>query len=113
VSDVRQQALTFFGLYSQGQARADQIHDFIDAWHESGDDEKRSLAEFLGLTEAEYDVWLIAPGALPLILAARQTGCPLRDLMAEHFAELRRAARPGDRSVIHALGHWLKARSTD
>jgi len=33
--------------------------------------------------------------------------------MAEHFAELRRAARPADRSVIHALGHWLKARSTD
>ena len=56
---------------------------------------------------------MIAPGALKLLLAARQTGCPLRELIAEHVAALRQAARPEDRSAVHALGHWVKARSTD
>ena len=43
-------------------------------WHASDDKEQRSLAAYLGLTDEEYDVWLMDTDALPQILAARRTG---------------------------------------
>ncbi|MSP01349.1 MAG: hypothetical protein EXR07_09935 [Acetobacteraceae bacterium] len=72
MSDVLQKAPTFFSLYSLGLATADQADDFVEAWHESGDEETRSLAEYLGLTGEEYGVWVITTRALPSIRAARQ-----------------------------------------
>jgi hypothetical protein len=32
----------------------DDIDDMIDAWHDSGPEEKRSLHEYLGMTWEEY-----------------------------------------------------------
>jgi hypothetical protein len=35
---------------------ADQANNYVDAWHESGDEETRSLAEYLGMSDDEYDI---------------------------------------------------------
>jgi len=40
--------------YSNGTVAADQIGDFIDAWCDSGDDEKRLLVPYRGITEDKY-----------------------------------------------------------
>jgi hypothetical protein len=108
VSEVAQKAPTFFALYSQGLATGEQVDDFVEAWHESGDEETRSLSEYLGMTEEEYGVWVITPRALPSILAARRSGQPLRAHVAPFFEWLRDAADPKDKSVLHALGYWLR-----
>jgi len=108
VSDVRIEPLTFMTLYDQGLATAEQADDAVGEWHESGDDEQRSLPEYLGMSETEYFVWCMAPGALPIILRARREAAPLRELLTAYLTELRLAADPNDRSVVHALGRWLE-----
>jgi hypothetical protein len=95
-------------LYSQGLVTIEQADDAVGAWHESGADEQRSLVEYLGMNETEYDVWCMAPDALPIILRARRENIPLRELMVPYLAALRAGAHPEDRPVIHALGHWLE-----
>jgi hypothetical protein len=58
VSEVQQKDATFIRLYDSDAVTAEQIDDFIDAWHESNDSERRPLAAYLGMTEDEYSVWL-------------------------------------------------------
>lgn len=66
------------------------------------------MSEFLGMTEDEYTVWMASRKALPAIIAARRTARPLVELVAEHLAQLQRAALPTDRSAIYVLSHWLE-----
>ena len=107
VSDVLRMNPTFFSLYEQGRITEDRLDEFIAAWHESGDEERRSLAEFLGMTDEEYSVSLMAPDSLPLIRRARRKHQPLRELLVPYLYKLRSAADPMDRPVIHALSGWL------
>ena len=114
MSDVRTKPRSFFDLFIDGQVSAVAAEDFISAWHNSGDEEQRSLPEFLGLTEDEYDVWMMDGRILPDIAAARRPGAPpLVDLMTERFRRMRAASDPIDRSALFSLGHWLAARGID
>ena len=108
MSDVVHKQDTFFALYDSGRAAAEAIDDFVGAWHESGDDEQRSLAAYLGVTDEEHGVLLITDRALPVILAARRANRPLREFVAPFFAKLQAAGDPEDKPVLHALGYWLK-----
>jgi hypothetical protein len=108
VSDLHVEPPTFMTLYEQGLVTADQADNAVEAWHKSGDHEQRPLSEYLGMTETEYYVWCMAPGALPIILRARREGTPLRGLLAAYLAQLRLAADPSDRPVLYALGRWLE-----
>ena len=107
MSDVRPKTKPFLDLYRDGTVSAQQIEDFIEAWHNSDNAERCPLAEFLGMTEDEYTVWMASRKALPAIIAARQQGRPLVELAAEHLAELQRAGSAANRSAIHVLTHWL------
>jgi len=110
VSDVRPKTRPFLELYRDGKVSAQDIEDFIEAWHNSDDIEQCPLAEFLGMTEDEFTVWMASRKALPAIVAARQQGRSLVELVAEHLAELQLAALPSDRSAVHVLSHWLDKR---
>ena len=85
MSDVRPEAPTFFSLYSAGLMEAERIDDFIEAWHNSGDDEKRSLPQYLGMTDDEYAVWVMSHAALPTILAARRDRRPLPEAISDYY----------------------------
>jgi len=111
VSNVQSETPTFFDLYSRGEIPAGRIGDFVSEWHASDDSEQRSLAAFLGLTDEEYDIWLMDTRTLPQILLARRTARRLKDVVADHVAAMRGAARPEDRSALYALGHWLESHS--
>jgi hypothetical protein len=113
VSDVRNESLTFMTLYEQGHASPERIDDFVEAWHESGDDEKRTLVEYLGMTEAEYDIEFITPRALPTILAARRAKRPLREFVVPFFEALQAAGDPADKPVLRALSFWLERHAAE
>jgi hypothetical protein len=68
--------MPFFELYSRGKVQADEIDDYMDRWHDSADERAAGLTlhEYLGLTKAEYDRWVQAPGSLPEILRTRGGG---------------------------------------
>lgn len=112
MSDVQPKTAPFLVLYRDGHVTAQQIDDFIEAWHDLDEFEQRPLAEFLGMTEDEYAVWMASRKALPAIVAARQTARPLVEVVAEHLAQLQHAALPSNRAAIHVLSHWLKKHSS-
>lgn len=64
--EVRQ---SFVDAVLAGDAMPDDIDDFIDAWHASSED--IGLAEFLGMTEEEYAVWVEKPDGLSFVLARK------------------------------------------
>jgi hypothetical protein len=109
MSNVNSEASTFFDLYSRGDIPAQRIDEYVADWHASDDAEQRSLAAFLGLTDEEYDIWLMDPDTLPQILSARRTGRKLKQVVADYVVAMRGAARPQDRSALYALGHWLES----
>jgi hypothetical protein len=113
VSDIQPKTKPFLDLYRDGQVSARQIEDFIEAWHNLDDTEQCPLAEFLGMTEDEYTLWMASRKALPTIIAARQQGGRLEDLVAEHLAELQCAGSAADRSAIHVLSDWFDTRSRE
>ena len=94
--------------YNAGRVTADQIDDFVDYWPESGDEETRSLSDYLGVTEQEYGLLVITDRALPAILAARRANRPLREFVAPLFDRLRSADDPEDKPVLHAMAYLLQ-----
>jgi hypothetical protein len=108
VSEIAQKAPAFFALYDEGRIAAGQIHDYIGAWHDSGDEETRPLSEYLGMTAEEFSVWVITSRALPVIAAARRANRPLREFVAPFFEQLKTANNPADKPVLHAMGYWLQ-----
>jgi hypothetical protein len=50
MSDVQTRPTSFFDLFLAGKATADQVDDFVGAWHESGNHEQRYPATLALLT---------------------------------------------------------------
>lgn len=60
----------FLDLVARGEAKLDEIDDFVDRWHSV--DTKQSLASFLGMNDEEYAAWLSEPDQLAAIARARR-----------------------------------------
>lgn len=52
-----------------GEASPEDIDEYIEIWHER--DRTRTLREFLGFTQAEYELWLAYPEKLKDIIDSR------------------------------------------
>ena len=97
-------AVSFMALLASGRARQDQIDDFIELWHEGSS--TKDLASFLGMSEAEYSLWLIAPHLLPLIAEARAEREALPDVIERRRSIFLPMSDPGE---IERVDHWLAA----
>ena len=100
-------APSFFDHYSRGEAASEDIHDFIDRWHDDQEPWARDmpLHEYLGLTHVEYEVWLCDPFALPSILQARRPDGNLVHILAARHAQPCAADRREDGTIIYSLGN--------
>lgn len=63
-------SVRFMDLCSLGIVAPFRIDDFVDQWH--GGTSDVSLAEFLGMTESEYEAWGERPTALAGLIEARR-----------------------------------------
>jgi hypothetical protein len=91
----------------RGTSLADEIDDFVDAWHES--DSELPLSEFLGFTPEEYSIWVEMPNSLEWILYARKTRRPIGAILSEvDTASPRLAARSLSPEDADELVKWLK-----
>ena len=68
----------FLDLVLAGEAHQDDIDDFVDQWHDG--DTSCYLAEFLGMSDDEYALWVAKPSALNLILQAHAEGMRLEKM---------------------------------
>jgi hypothetical protein len=99
---------TFIDLCLRGEVVQDEIDDFVDLWHEDETDD-RPIHEFLGMTKEEYDLWVEQPGALRLILAAREERAGDLYGAIERYAELEPvAARAADPEAAKVVVRWLR-----
>jgi hypothetical protein len=63
---------TFLDACVHGTADLEEVHDWIDSWHDTGgapEDEDVALWTYLGMSEQEYDRWLHDVSALKAIIA--------------------------------------------
>ena len=111
---------TFFDLYNQGEVGADQIHDYVGAWHDAHETWARQipLHEYLGLTWPEYQVWVCDADSLPVILEARVSTVPLTVIVGKYLAmkyveQSRTGRRATDGTAILCLRNWLKQSASD
>ncbi len=69
---------TFIELVLAGEVHREDIDDFIDHWHEG--QAVCSLAEFLGMSDDEYALWVEQPATLDLIIQAHEVGMRLEKI---------------------------------
>ncbi len=74
----------FVDLCLGGEALAEEIDDFVDAWHEGGTG--KPIYTSLGMTREEYGLWVEQPDSLDVILEARKRDGRIGDAgnMVEH-----------------------------
>jgi hypothetical protein len=99
-------------LLLRGEVLMPDIDDFIDSWHDAPDgcpDSAMSLAQYLGMTDGEYRLWVEHPSALRFIAAAHQAKQPVEVFLASRD-KLALAARASDQSEAQRLVDWLSER---
>ena len=96
---------SFIELCLNGDRLPEEIDDFVDEWHEEPDG--TTLHGFLGMTKAEYNLWVIDPNVLHFILDARHSGRDVTEVI-EEFNALPMAARAESSFKALELAHWLR-----
>lgn len=100
-------AENFVELCLAGNALLEEVDDFVDQWHEGSGDV--SLRDFLGLSEAEYSLWMNDPDVLPYVIISRRQGKPFVDVVHDNYYESTRlAARSDQGTKIRHLKEWLQ-----
>ncbi|HEU0216311.1 MAG TPA: hypothetical protein VFQ90_06610 [Stellaceae bacterium] len=100
MSDKRRTSHPFLQQYLNGEVLADDIDDFVEAWHQNPG--KKKIFEFLGMTKEEYSLWLCDPESLAEIAGARAANVSLTGVVRSLVAEL-----PADSSRAKPLWRWL------
>ena len=96
---------TFVDLCLGGSVLAEEIDDFVDAWHDG--DSSEPIYDYLGMTRDEYGLWVEKPRLLHMILEARKRGKHLEDYRdADSYHRM--AARTVSEDDIGDLVLWLK-----
>jgi DNA-directed RNA polymerase specialized sigma subunit len=89
-----------------GRALLDDIDEYVEAWHR--DPSNLELHEYLGMSWEEYSLWVEQPSALRLLVAARERGLPVTELL-EHTQDYALAARGGlSEREIRRMRAWLQ-----
>jgi hypothetical protein len=76
---------TYMDVLLRGEILMQDIDDFIDAWHDAPEGSvasSMSLAEYLGMTEDEYQLWVEHPSSLRFIAATHRAKQPVGALLA-------------------------------
>jgi hypothetical protein len=94
---------SFIDLAVAGKVPLDNIDEFVEAWHKKPG--KKSLHHFLGLSKAEYSLWVRDPDSLSCIVKARHEKLPLENIVSDNY---RMAARAEDRGKVNRLKQWLQ-----
>jgi hypothetical protein len=64
--------LTFIDRCLQGTAIPEQIDQYVALWHDGAIGHDLELRELLGMSQAEYALWMRDANAIQSIIAARQ-----------------------------------------
>ena len=95
---------SFISMCLQGRVLAAEVDEFVKTWHSSQSDV--SLREFVGMTEREYNAWMLDSSVLPFILKARRYGQPLERVLENDVERV--AARNSSGPEVMQVLRWLR-----
>lgn len=90
-----------------GLSLPDEVDDYVGRWH-ADESIHLNLGEYLGLSDDEYEVWMLDASLLPTILAARKNHIALQDYLSK-LNELPLAARGSELSRSSPVIKWLRS----
>lgn len=70
---------SFMELCVKGQVALDEVDDFIEKWHHG--EVASSISSYLGMTDGEYELFVLHPDALASIVIARRENRLLRGVV--------------------------------
>lgn len=96
---------TFVDQVLLGDALWTEIDDWVERWH--SDTGVSELQDFLGMSWPEYKLWVEQPDTLRVILAAREMGKDVEQLITEpeEFAVAARSLSDDERETVL---EWLR-----
>ena len=97
---------TFIELYMNGAVLAEDIDEFVDAWHQNPG--RKEIYEYLGMTRQEYSMWLRDPDILPHIARARRENLDLTTVPHRSIEDMPIAARSSDQVKVKRFMQWLE-----
>lgn len=99
---------TFMSLALNGYILADEIDDFVEAWHVS--DSHQEIHDYLGMNFSEYSLWVSDPDAINIIIAARHSGISLKQAVNDNLRSTERtAARADEARKLSILARWIES----
>jgi len=107
-----QERSTFIDLVLSGHARASDIEDFIEEWHDLPEDSPEAQIEvydYLGMTWDEYRLWAEHAESLRFIIAARRAEQPVENIL-QQSKMIGAAARSREHSEAAKVLQWLAER---
>jgi hypothetical protein len=97
-------------LALSGHVLADEIEEFVEAWHNSTSE--LEIHEFLGMTFEEYSLWVTDADSIAIILTARHGDKPLKEAVNDNLRfQGRIAARSNEAGKLAILSRWIAAQS--
>ena len=99
---------TFMDLAIDGRVMADEIDEFVEAWH--GSDSQDEVFDFLGMTFEEYSLWVMDPSLINIVIASRIKRINVVDAVNDNVRDAERlAARAGEARNVALLREWIAA----
>lgn len=97
---------TFIEKCIDGEALIYDIDEYVANWHNASPELKLSLREYLGMTETEYNSWVLDDEVLPFIIKAHKEK---EDFSASYItSDVKMAARSADQKQVEKLLNWIK-----
>ncbi len=96
---------SFIELCLKGQAFAQDIDDYVENWHKGKF--AQTLVAFLGMTETEYNAWMLDGSILPYIIKAHRDGMDFQAIVSTEVEKI--AARNSSGKQVKLLLEWLNS----
>lgn len=107
MSEKRRASCPFLQSYLNGDVCAEDIDDYVDAWHAKPG--RKKIFEFLGMTSEEYSLWLCDPDSLPDIARARRANSSLVGIVRDALVALRTTGKPREKHLRQWLAQHTEA----
>lgn len=95
---------TFINKCINGSALQFEIEEYISKWH--NEETGLKLNEFLGMSNMEYNAWILDDSILPFIIKAHKNNIKFEEMELSNYEQI--AARNSDSREVVSLINWLK-----
>ncbi|MBA9003038.1 hypothetical protein [Thermomonospora cellulosilytica] len=102
---------TFVAACLAGDALIVDIDDWVDRWHDEAGapgGQQITLADYLGLTPEEYELWVERPESLRFVLSSRRNLSGVSPHIGRDIKLLAAAARAANDEEAASVLAWLQ-----